>query len=137
MMSALVTTKALWNNAAVHLMTFGQPRVGNAAYAQVVEQYIGYRYRVVHEYDVVPHIPPPIPGGISDGPFHHRFEVWYNNDMSHASSFTVCKQAEDLHCSGAHYDVSVTDHLYYYGVEVADYGRANCSGPFDFGTRTV
>uniref|UniRef100_A0A914UQS5 Fungal lipase-like domain-containing protein n=1 Tax=Plectus sambesii TaxID=2011161 RepID=A0A914UQS5_9BILA len=136
MTSALVVTKGLWNFATVHLMTFGQPRVGDISYAQIVEENVAYRYRVVHEHDIVPHIPPEIPDGVVDSPIHHRFEVWYDNDMSYGSPFILCFQPEDLHCSSAHLDLSVFDHLSYFGTSVGDYGRDNCTGPFDFGFPT-
>ena len=134
MTAGLVTTKGLWNIVKVHLITFGQPRVGDISYAQVIERNVAYRYRVVHEYDLVPHIPPQISGHLLDTPFHHRYEVWYDNNMGHKSPFIVCLQAEDPHCSDSHIDVSILDHLAYFGVHVGRFGRANCSDPFDFGT---
>lgn len=43
---------------SVHLMTFGQPRVGNAAFASYFAQYVPYTVRMTHERDIVPHLPP-------------------------------------------------------------------------------
>lgn len=61
-------THDLWNvlprlqislgSESVHLMTFGQPRIGNAAFASYFEQYVPSAIRVTHEHDIVPHLPP-------------------------------------------------------------------------------
>lgn len=42
----------------VYLMTFGQPRVGNAAFASYFTKYVPNTIRVTHEHDIVPHLPP-------------------------------------------------------------------------------
>lgn len=42
----------------VHLMTFGQPRVGNAAFASYFAKYVPKTIRMTHERDIVPHLPP-------------------------------------------------------------------------------
>jgi hypothetical protein len=39
-------------------MTFGQPRVGNAAFASYFAEYVPKTIRVTHERDIVPHLPP-------------------------------------------------------------------------------
>jgi predicted lipase len=46
----------------VHLYTYGSPRVGNRAFATMVdEQLSGRAFRVVHNHDVVPHLPRTFP----------------------------------------------------------------------------
>lgn len=42
----------------VQLMTFGQPRVGNAAFASCFAKYVPNTIRVTHGHDIVPHLPP-------------------------------------------------------------------------------
>ena len=42
----------------VHLMTFGQPRVGNAVFASYFAKYVPNTIRITHERDIVPHLPP-------------------------------------------------------------------------------
>lgn len=42
----------------VHLMTFGQPRIGNAAFASYFSKFVPNAVRVTHENDIVPHLPP-------------------------------------------------------------------------------
>lgn len=65
------------------LYTFGEPRVGNEAFAAYVTAKITERFRVIHYQDIVPHIPPqtPIPYA------HFASEVWYNQNMT---SFKTC-----------------------------------------------
>ena len=46
------------NPKAVHLFTLGQPRVGNQDFADFLWEHVAYTSRVVHQNDVVPHLPP-------------------------------------------------------------------------------
>lgn len=42
----------------VQVVTFGQPRIGNAVFASYYSQLVPNTIRVVHEHDMVPHLPP-------------------------------------------------------------------------------
>uniref|UniRef100_A0A2P2MA38 Uncharacterized protein MANES_03G191800 n=1 Tax=Rhizophora mucronata TaxID=61149 RepID=A0A2P2MA38_RHIMU len=42
----------------VQVMTFGQPRIGNAVFATYYSQLVPNMIRVTHEHDIVPHLPP-------------------------------------------------------------------------------
>lgn len=46
------------NAQNVQVMTFGQPRVGNAAFASYYSQLVPKTIRVTNEHDIVPHLPP-------------------------------------------------------------------------------
>lgn len=48
-----------------------------------------YSYRVVHQNDLVPHLPPKTFDNWFDGAYHHRYEVWYDNSMVPGSTFEV------------------------------------------------
>jgi hypothetical protein len=89
----------------VQLYTFGQPRVGNAAFAQRHGQLLGERsFRVVNHLDLVVHMPAcakvnddneqmvagdkegarevedssrPCDPSHPSGPYHHGVEIWY------------------------------------------------------------
>ena len=50
-----------------------------------------YRYRVIHNNDIVSHLPPQLPIPYS----HFSFEIWYNKDMT---TFKQCG-AEEFKCS--------------------------------------
>ena len=55
---------------SVQLMTFGQPRVGNAAFASYFSKYVPNTIRVTHEHDIVPHLPPYF-SFLSQLTYHH------------------------------------------------------------------
>ncbi|KAI3769794.1 hypothetical protein L6452_00907 [Arctium lappa] len=42
----------------VQLMTIGQPRIGNVAFASYYSEHVPNTFRVTHEHDMVPHLPP-------------------------------------------------------------------------------
>lgn len=42
----------------VQVMTFGQPRIGNAAFASCYSQLVPNTIRITNEHDMVPHLPP-------------------------------------------------------------------------------
>lgn len=42
----------------VQVMTFGQPRIGNAVFASYYSKHLPATIRVTHEHDIVPHLPP-------------------------------------------------------------------------------
>jgi len=92
--------------------TFGQPRVGNEAYATVFKSLVS-GLRVVHNADIVPHVPLVAMG------FHHvPTEVWYNEP---STSYKVCDgSGEDPTCSDSvALPISVSDHLDYLGFHVS------------------
>lgn len=39
-------------------MTFGMPRIGNAAFASCYSEVVPNTFRMTHEHDMVPHLPP-------------------------------------------------------------------------------
>ena len=95
------------------MYNFGQPRVGNDAFAQFAIDLLGVEhYRVIHNADLVPHLPPTQFG------FHHiGTEVWYDEAMV---SYRVCDgSGEDPTCSNSLWlKWGVTDHIYYFDVRV-------------------
>lgn len=103
--------------------TYGSPRVGNEAFvaahdARMQASDIG-SFRVTHNRDLVPHLPP------ERLHFHHvATEVFYGED---SSSYEVCTgTGEDAHCSNTCaplHCTSVDDHLEYLGVPL---GSTNC-----------
>jgi len=85
---------------SVTLYTFGQPRVGDYVFAKNFDKNIPDAWRVVHNLDPVPHLPPcqktynngvfvcnPCPGLVND--YHHGTEVWYNSEEN---DYVVCNQ---------------------------------------------
>ncbi len=93
--------------------TFGQPRVGNKAFANLFESKMGAQgqYRVTHYHDPVPHVPLQRMGF-----WHTTTEVWYDKTNS---KYTVCTGGEDPSCANSTpwYDfLAIKDHMEYMGI---------------------
>lgn len=87
---------------------YGCPRIGNAAMAQYIGLKVDSLYRVVHNKDIVPHLPPEA------FEYHHSpYEVFWNEGMS---SYVICNQSgEDKNCSNKFApDYSGADHNFYF-----------------------
>ena len=80
-LAALEIKKASGDVSALY--TYGQPRVGNQAFANFVKDQIPERYRVICYADIVPHLPPQYPITYS----HFANEVWYQEDMK---KYQIC-----------------------------------------------
>jgi pimeloyl-ACP methyl ester carboxylesterase len=120
----------------VTVITFGEPRLGNAQFADPLLSFEHLRYafplfcfqdfspvhrfanysdfmlpdhwRLVNNHDLVPHVPPE-----NFGFRHDSVEVWYHN-----GTHTTCGPQEDSSCSNSvpKYDLNVGDHLYYLNI---------------------
>lgn len=98
---AALDIHATYGNS-LKLYTYGEPRVGNAAFASYVNSAIPDTFRVVHYADIVPHLPPA-----ASNYKHVNSEVWYTEDMK---SYKVCA-AEDGSCSNSRVpNLSTSDH---------------------------
>lgn len=101
----------------IAIYTFGEPRVGNPQWALWASEHVipgGKQYRVTHEADPVPRLPP-----YEWGFLHVPHEVWYNNDLA-GNAFTVCNDnatAEDYtNCENSQTALVPEDHLLYLGI---------------------
>ncbi|GMR39301.1 hypothetical protein PMAYCL1PPCAC_09496, partial [Pristionchus mayeri] len=120
--SAHIVSLDWYNSNKIFLYTFGQPRVGDQKYANVHDSFVPSEYRVVHDRDIVAHNPPQFMKYV-----HHKYEVFYENNMKEGSSYTVCTEQEDKKCSDKYlFETSVEDHTHYYGKEVSEYGKGGC-----------
>eukprot|EP00762_Andalucia_godoyi_P000934 ANDGO_03776.mRNA.1 Lipase len=99
-------------NSLPTVYNYGQPRVGNAAFASWADTQFNIYFRLTHYRDIVPHIPVKAPG---DAYIHGGVEVWYTEDCS---SHQVCQQGEDPKCSDSMVDDSIPDHLSYLGFDI-------------------
>ncbi|GMS80772.1 hypothetical protein PENTCL1PPCAC_2947 [Pristionchus entomophagus] len=121
--AATIADQGLWPREKIRLMTYGEPRTGNKEYASVMDKNILAMHRIVHLRDLVAHVPPPVLGYE-----HSRQEIFYGNDMSNIADFVECQGDEDKKCSNSYFDMSVEDHLHYYGLEIGDWGKQGCTG---------
>jgi len=98
--------------------TFGQPRVGNYAFAQNFANSIN-SYRITHWMDPVPHLPPKV-FGFEQNPT----EVFYQEDNQ---DYLVCNgSGEDPNCSDQFpVDLDILDHLNYLGFDYTA-NESNC-----------
>lgn len=117
----------LGNNRQVRIYTYGQPRVGGNKFSEAVHSKVTEWYRVVHNKDVVAHIPPCLPdldhSCLKDGPlpyypYHSPEEIYYDEPCSH---FKACSltNGEDPSCSNDELNTSVPDHLVYFGIDIS------------------
>jgi hypothetical protein len=108
----------------IKLITFGEPRVGDKTYAEVADSLISYAYRVVHRHDIIPHLPPK---GFRNY-YHHKSEVWYNNDMSAGQPWKECDVDEGEQCSDGTFESGIpNDHDNYFNI-VTWFADKGCKG---------
>lgn len=106
----------------VQLMTFGQPRIGNAVFSSYFKTHLPDAIRVTNGHDIVPHLPPYY--SIFPRKTYHHFptEVWLH-DVGLGSLVynieTICDESgEDPSCSRSVKGNSILDHLVYLGVNL-------------------
>ncbi|KAJ2057608.1 hypothetical protein GGI17_005543 [Coemansia sp. S146] len=107
----------------VGLVTFGAPRIGNRQFAQYVNSLLGENmlWRVVHDSDIVPHLPQSLLLFPSQY-VHSDREIWVKADKS----ITVCERSsedraeEDALCSASKHmwQWSMQDHMEYPGISL-------------------
>lgn len=96
-----------YTNIPVEVHNFGQPRVGNLKYSQFATKKVQTIFRVVHNRDLVPHLPPNVD-------YHHpAFEVLLSPDCD---TYKVCDNSgEDPSCSNSFFpNYKTDDHDFYY-----------------------
>lgn len=77
--------------------TFGQPRVGDYLFGDILRDRGIAAFRVIHDDDIVPHLPPWFSFWWTDcqrfkHSYHHNpTEVWYTNNME---SYRVCSRTD-------------------------------------------
>ncbi|KAF2539220.1 hypothetical protein F2Q68_00022424 [Brassica cretica] len=104
----------------VQVMTFGQPRVGNAAFASYYSLLVPKTFRITHDHDIVPHLPPYY-NHFPQKTYHHfPTEVWLRDvsSLNHSVEKVCDNTGEDPTCSRSVKGNSISDHLRYFGVEL-------------------
>ena len=110
---ATLMTFDLFDSYDILLYTFGSPRVGNEQFVSSFDHSIPL-FRIVHYYDVVPHLPQELLGFL-----HIPQEIWYTednvqyktcNDDFTQEDDTCSNSCSPLHCT------STSDHLNYLGI---------------------
>jgi hypothetical protein len=100
-------------NITAEIYNFGQPRVGEAHYADFVNSVISTNWRFTHNRDMVPHLPP-----MDFGYVHSCREVFENE----SGELRMCSaiNGEDASCADQYplYKTNTDDHLFYLGHRV-------------------
>jgi len=114
---ASLSIRAALPNVPMQLFTYGQPRVGNEAFARQVENQIGVDniFRAVHTFDGVPTF---VLGEI--GYRHFGTEYWNFEDPASPRTTKKCVGPEDPTCSDSIFSTFINPaHLLYFGEAMA------------------
>ncbi|RCI09953.1 hypothetical protein L249_8582 [Ophiocordyceps polyrhachis-furcata BCC 54312] len=95
-LASLAAMSMIGSDIKAEAVTFGQPRTGNQAYADFVDNGVPGFMRVTHADDIVPQIPPK--GLASSGYQHHSTEFWQRDRPEAASTFQ-CQGQEPQDCN--------------------------------------
>lgn len=121
----------------ISVMTFGQPRIGNAAFVSYYRERVPNTIRVTNRHDIVPHLPPYYPYLPHKTYRHFPREVWLYDIGFGSLVYTVEKvcdnSGEDPSCSRSVKGNSITDHLRYFGIKLACDVSAGCRIVMDNG----
>ena len=106
------------NFSSVLMYNYGQPRVGNQAFAQLYQALQPASFRVINQRDPVPHLPPrKLPGLPRDTYWHAPSEVWYHGQPPYYE--TCGPSGEEPDCSDGVIDLDFADHGTYMGVAMS------------------
>jgi hypothetical protein len=110
--AAVAQILALEINKNAFVYNFGQPRTGNSEFANHVNRMLPNYWRVTHDRDIVPHLPPKI------GYIHSCGELFENSDGELSECSAI--DCEDPKCSQQYRTIQTKteDHLYYMGYRV-------------------
>lgn len=107
----LISMELLARNIESNVYNFGQPRIGDVAYASFVNERLKELWRVVHNHDIVPHVPP-----IKVFDYYHSCREVFENEKG---DIKLCSanECEDIDCSQQFKlkDTSAKDHDVYLG----------------------
>ncbi|VDP48186.1 unnamed protein product [Heligmosomoides polygyrus] len=133
MTAVYLAKKDLVDRHLIRLVTFGEPRTGNVAFARAVEKYIRFRYRVVKGDDFIASVPrSPDPSTVIGGslfyrqPLFYRYLVHYNNKMQKDDQFVICGLSDDYGCRNTHKSFSMADHTSYFNLNREQFIKNGC-----------
>ncbi|XP_072975420.1 lipase-like [Typha angustifolia] len=119
----------------IELLTFGQPRIGNAVFASYFRKHLPRAVRVTNENDIVPHLPPYYSYFPQKTYHHFPREVWLHETTEGilpSLDEKICDgSGEDPSCSRSVSGNSISDHLRYYGVDLRADSRGSCKFVMD------
>ncbi|XP_047332396.1 lipase-like isoform X2 [Impatiens glandulifera] len=115
----------------IKVYTYGMPRIGNGEFATFYTQHVPDTIRVTSERDIVPHLPPNFPYLDYQVTYRHfPREVWIrtvvNGCLVNIIEVVCNGSGEDPCCSRSLDFYSIFDHMYYYGLNMADHSPNIC-----------
>ena len=131
--AADIILSGLANNTEVVIYTYGQPRVGDSKFNEAWMPKVTEFYRLVHNRDLVSHIPPCLRGLSArcskDGifpfyPYHAAQEIFYDKEFQ-AHVYWSDTDGEDMQCSNKIFKNSIDDHTHYFGIGVGQFHKNN------------
>lgn len=110
-----IDIKLAFPSHKINFYTFGSPRPGNQAFSDFVTTlFPGSQYnRVVHDNDIVPHLPI-----IAMGFNHAGTEIWYNTETSFKTCLNQIGSTENKACSDSLTLLAPSAHKLYLGIKV-------------------
>ncbi|WVZ98281.1 hypothetical protein U9M48_043743 [Paspalum notatum var. saurae] len=114
----------------VKLMTFGQPRIGNAVFASNFNRSLPDTIRMTNSHDIVPHLPPYYQYFPQKTYHHFPREVWIHSVGLGSFVYSIeeiCDgSGEDPTCSRSVSGNSVNDHIHYLGISMHAESLGHC-----------
>ncbi|CAG2188552.1 unnamed protein product [Mytilus edulis] len=99
------------------------PKVGNRQYALEHNRLVNNSWRIVHRNDPVPHYPAST--GLSNGPYHHRTEIYYPSKgmLPTDTNFVICPGSDNNNCGSnfKFFQADIDDHKVYFDIPVGSY----------------
>lgn len=97
-------------NISTIVYNYGEPRIGNKAFSTFYNSKVPNTYRIVHDNDIVPHLPPQLKGTVEE--FHHVCTEYFQ-----ATSAPTVKQ-----CDSSCEDPTCMDSIPIYEYSAAAHG---------------
>ncbi|CAJ0609825.1 unnamed protein product [Cylicocyclus nassatus] len=134
MTSLYLAKKKLVDPNTIRLVTFGEPRTGNVAFAKEIEEHIQFRYRVVKKNDFIASIPRSADPAASlltatmyeRQPLFYRYLVHYDNKMKKGDTFKICELSDDFGCRNTNFAYDLDDHRTYFHIDSDKFVEEGC-----------
>lgn len=111
--ATLVATHFRSNGCDVDEFTYGSPRVGNIIFAQYATSRNGTTYRVTHEGDPVPRLPPLLLGYRHLSPEYWLHDGESNQNDYHLSNIKECEGHVNWSCNSGTFGLDIRAHSHY------------------------
>ncbi|WKY08867.1 hypothetical protein Q1695_001780 [Nippostrongylus brasiliensis] len=114
--------------SSIHLITMGQPRIGDISFAVGHGKLVPNSVRIVHNQDPIPGLPPRVYllGELVDRYAHHRYEVRYPFNMSQGAQYDINPLPERLSDIPFIFRAHPYAHLTYFNSNLSSWHHHGC-----------